>query len=50
MAKKTHRAIVIDAFKKRNKSGTLKEYKVGDTFITNHLGSIEYLRLINKIK
>jgi len=47
--KKLHRAKVIEAFK-RNKGGVLKEYKVGDTYITNHLKSIEYLIKIKKVK
>ena len=47
--KKLYRAKVIEAFKK-NKSGVLKEYKVGETYITNHLESIEYLKIIKKVK
>ena len=47
--KKLHRAKVIEAFKK-NKGGILKEYKVGETYITNHLKSIEYLIKIKKVK
>lgn len=51
MAKrKTYRAKVINDFSKYNNSGTLKEYKIGDIFITNHLQTIEYLKLIKKIK
>lgn len=51
MAKrKTYRAEVINDFSKYNKSGTLKTYKKGDTFITSHLETIEYLKLIKKIK
>jgi len=47
--KKLHRAEVIEAFKK-NKGGVLKEYKVGETYITSHLESIEYLKIIKKVK
>jgi len=47
--KKLHRAKVIEAFK-RNKGGVLREYKVGDTYITNHFESIEYLIKIKKVK
>jgi hypothetical protein len=52
MAKKksiTYRAKVIEAFKK-NKDGVIKQYNVDDTYITNHYPSIEYLKLIKKLK
>lgn len=47
--RKLYRAEIIEAFKK-NKGGVLKYYKVGETYITSHLETIEYLRLIKKIK
>ena len=45
-----YKAQVVEAFSKNNNSGTLKNYKVGDTYMTSHLESIEYLKKIKKVK
>jgi len=49
MAKKRIKKEVIKAFK-RIKNGVLKEYSVGDSYISYHSDSIEYLKQIKLIK
>lgn len=48
--RKLYKGCVIESFKKRSRDGTIKQYKVGDTYSTTHSDSIEYLKLIKKIK